>query len=257
MRSDQIGLQTYTVRRPAADDLPATLGAVAAAGFRSVELAALPDLPASQLHAELDTAGITAVASHESIETLRAGPEAVLERLATLGCRRAIVPWLPEADRTNPAAVRRFVDELTRLGEQCARHGVTLGYHNHAFEFQPLDGTSVWEILVDELPPEVDFELDVYWAARAEQDPVALIRDLAGRVSLLHMKDMAPGAERRDAPAGHGVLPWPEIVSAAGRAGVEWYIVEQDEPIEPIEDSARALRFLESLATESGGPSSS
>ena len=63
------------------------------------------------------------------------------------------------------------------------------------------------------------------------------------------MKDRAAGPEPRDAPAGEGTLPFPDIVEAARAAGVEWYIVEQDEPREPLADIARALRYLESLAS--------
>ncbi len=37
MRHDQIALQLYTVRHVAAADLPGTLHAVAAAGYRSVQ----------------------------------------------------------------------------------------------------------------------------------------------------------------------------------------------------------------------------
>ena len=62
------------------------------------------------------------------------------------------------------------------------------------------------------------------------------------------MKDRAAGAEPRDAPAGEGILPFPDIVDAARAAGVEWYIVEQDEPEDPLDDVARSLRYLESLA---------
>jgi sugar phosphate isomerase/epimerase len=63
------------------------------------------------------------------------------------------------------------------------------------------------------------------------------------------MKDRASGLEPHDAPPGDGVLPFPEIVDAARAAGVEWFIVEQDEPREPLADIARGLRYLESLAT--------
>ena len=116
-----------------------------------------------------------------------------------------------------------------------------LGYHNHAFEFEPLDGTTVWDVLLAELPPEIELELDVYWAAVGGRDPVAEIQANSDRVRLLHMKDMAPGAEPHDAPAGHGVLPFPEIVEAARSAGVDWFVVEQDEPDDALEDvSARA-----------------
>jgi sugar phosphate isomerase/epimerase len=44
------------------------------------------------------------------------------------------------------------------------------------------------------------------------------------------------------------VLDWGAILNAAGRAGTEWYIVEQDHPRSPLEDVATSLRFLQEQA---------
>jgi sugar phosphate isomerase/epimerase len=248
MRHDQIALQLYTVRRLAADDLAGTLRAVAAAGYRAVELAGLPEIDPDELARLLDEAGLRVMASHEGIEGLREDASAVADRLTELRCPRAIVPWMPEDDRRTADDVRHFAVELGAFARRLGQRGIGLGYHNHAFEFGPLDDSTVWDVLLAELPPEVEIELDVYWASIGDRDPVAEIRDAAGRVRLLHMKDRAPGPEPRDTPAGEGILPFREIVHAARTAGVEWYIVEQDEPREPIRDIAIAYRFLESLA---------
>jgi sugar phosphate isomerase/epimerase len=248
MRHDQIALQLYTVRRLAADDLPGTLRAVAAAGYRAVELAGLPETAPGELARLLDETGLHVVAAHESIEHLRDDASAVADRLAEVGCPRVVVPWMPEADRRTAADVRRFAAALGGFARRFAEREMRLGYHNHAFEFAPLGRTTIWDILLAELPPEVEVELDVYWLAVGGRDPVAEIRATAGRVRLLHMKDLAVGSEPRDAPAGEGTLPFPEIVEEARAAGVEWYIVEQDEPREPLDDVARAFRYLESLA---------
>ncbi len=248
MRHDQIALQLYTVRRLAAVDLPGTLRAVAAAGYRAVEIAGLPPTDAGDLARLLQEAGLRAVAAHEGIDALRRSVGAIIDRLGELPCPRLIVPGIPEADRRTADDVRRFATELGGYGRRLAEQGIRLGYHNHAFEFEPLDGTTVWDVLLAELPAEVEIELDVYWAAVGGRDPAAEIRATARRVRLLHMKDRAPGPEPHDAPAGEGTLPFPEIVEAARAAGVEWYIVEQDEPHDALEDSAMALRNLESLA---------
>ena len=248
MRPDQIALQLYTLRRLAADDLAGTLRVVAAAGYRAVELAGLPETAPGELARLLDEAGLQVVAAHEGIERLRAEPSAVLERLAEVRCPRVIVPWLPEERRQTVEDVRGFADELAAAARIFAEGGIRLGYHNHAFEFEPLEGTTVWDVLLAELPPEVEIELDVYWASVGGRDPVAEIHATSGRVRMLHMKDRAPGPEPHDAPAGQGTLPFPEIVDAGRAAGVECYIVEQDEPREPLDDVARALRYLESLA---------
>ena len=248
MRVDQIALQLYTVRGLAAVDLPGTLRAVAAAGYRSVELAGLPDTIPGELPRLLAEAGLRAVAAHESIERLRDDARAVADRMTEVGCPRAIVPWMPEHDRRTVDDVRRFAAELGGFARGLADRGIRLGYHNHDFEFARLERTTVWDVLLAELPPDVEIELDVYWAAVAGRDPVIEIRATAGRVRLLHMKDRAAGPEPRDAPAGEGTLPFPEIVEAARAAGVDWYVVEQDEPREPLEDIVRARRYLESLA---------
>jgi sugar phosphate isomerase/epimerase len=248
MRHDQIALQLYTVRRLAADDLAGTLAAVAAAGYTAVELAGLPETPPDELARLLDEAGLRVVAAHEGIERLRDDLTGVAERLTAVGCPRVIVPWMPEEDRRTTDDVRGFAVELGGFAERLTERGMRLGYHNHAFEFEPLDGTTIWEVLLAELPPEVELELDVYWAAVGNRDPVAEIQANPDRVRLLHMKDMAPGAEPHDAPAGHGILPFPEIVEAARSAGVDWFVVEQDEPDDALEDVTRALEYLEGLS---------
>jgi sugar phosphate isomerase/epimerase len=250
MREDQIALQLYTVRRPAAEDLAATLRLVAAAGYRSVELAGLPDLPPGALRTELDRAGLWPIGAHRSIGDLRTDLDRVLDELAAIGCPRVIVPWLPEVDRSSPERLRDVARELGSVADVCARRSIRLGYHNHAFEFGPLDGSSIWEVLVDSLPKTVELELDVYWAAVGNQDPVALIDRLGSRVRLLHMKDMSGESDRRDAPAGEGTLSWAAIVDAGRRAGVDWYVVEQDEPADPIDDATRARRYLAGLVLE-------
>jgi sugar phosphate isomerase/epimerase len=105
----------------------------------------------------------------------------------------------------------------------------------------------VWETLLAELPPDVDIELDVYWAAVGGRDPVSEIQATAGRVRLLHLKDRAEGPDLSDAPPGHGTLDMAAIVKAGREAAVEWYIVEQDEPQDPLVDIAAGLRYLETL----------
>ena len=248
MHTDQIALQLYTVRALAADDLPGTLAAVSAAGYRSVEVAGLPETSPTALAHLLEDNGLSAIASHVSIESLRHDWEAVADRFAAIGCTRAIVPWLPEGERQGVDGVRRFAADVAGFAGRLADRGIRVGYHNHAFEFAPLEDTTVWAILLARLPPEVEVELDVYWAAVGGRDPVAEIGALGDRVRLLHMKDRAPGPEPHDEPTGEGDLPFPAIVDAGRAAGVEWYIVEQDEPRDAIADIGRARRYLESLA---------
>ena len=248
MRHDQIALQLYTVRRLTAEDLPGTLRTVAATGYRSVELAGLPAVEPGELARLLSEAGLTAVSSHEGIDRLRADAGAVADRVVALGCPRIVVPWMPPDDRRTLDDVRRFAIELGQIAETLAARGITLGYHNHDFEFAPLDGSTAWDVLLAELPAGIELEVDVYWVSVGGSDPVAAIRAGGDRVRMLHMKDRARGAEPHDAPAGEGILDFLAIIAAARDAGVDWYIAEQDQPADELADIASAARYLASLA---------
>ena len=252
MRLDQIALQLYTVRRLAAADLAGTLAAVAAAGYRFVELAGVPPTAPAELARLLADASLTPIASHEAIESLRIDPAAVGDRLASVGCQYAIVPWMPEEERRTIDDVRRFAADLAEPARILADRGIGLGYHNHAFEFGVVDGVRIWDVLLAELPAEIVIELDVYWASIGGRDPAAEVGAVASRVRLLHMKDRAPGIEPHDAPAGQGILAFDEIVAAGRAAGVAWYVAEQDEPGDVVSDIASAHRFLEGLAGPAG-----
>jgi sugar phosphate isomerase/epimerase len=249
MRQDQIAVELYTLRELAARDLPGTLRKVSEAGYRAVELAGLPTIAPQALRDLLEAEQLRPVASHESLETLRLDLDSALDRASVLGCPRIVVPWLPPAERSTADAVRRFAHELGRIAEACANRGIRLGYHNHDFEFAALDGTTAWAILLDEFSANIDLELDVYWATLAGRDPVELIRGLDGRLRLLHVKDMGLGLKRQDAPPGDGSLAWAEIVAAGTDRGVEWYLVEQDEPSDALDTISRGLVFLRGLAT--------
>lgn len=249
MRRDQIAVQLYAVRELAAQDLPGTLHEVARAGYRAVELAGLPAIAPEALRDLLAAEGLQPVASHERLENLRLDLDAVLERLSVVGCPTVVVPWMPEGDRATTDAVRRVAREFGQIAAACASRGVTLAYHNHDFEFAPLEGTTIWDILLDELSPDVSMELDVYWAQFAGRDPVELIEGLGRRLRLLHMKDMDGGPTRHDAVPGDGILAWPGIVAAGTDLGVEWFVVERDEPTDAIAEITRGFSFLRSLAT--------
>lgn len=248
MRVDQIALQLYTVRRLLAEDLDGTLAAVAAAGYRNVEIAGIPEADAERLPAALERAGLTAVAAHVGIERLRSDLAGVAAWLNALACPRLVVPSIPETERGTPGEIARFAAELNRDAERLVSRGIALGYHNHAFEFAPLDGTTIWEVLRAELAEPIELELDVYWASVGGRDPVEVLRAAGDRVRMLHMKDRAPGPTPHDAPAGQGTLAFPEIVGAGRDVGVEWYIAEQDEPGDVLADIRSAYDHLRSLA---------
>lgn len=250
MNRDQIALQLYTVREFTAQDMLDTLRVLAQQGYRAFEFAGLGGVPAKTIRATLDEHQLRAIGAHVSLSLLATQPERALAELQTLGCDYAVVPSVPPEQRDSSDQIRVLAAQLNRLGELCQSHGLRLAYHNHAFEFAPLDesGTTMFELLTAETDSAlVSLELDVYWAEHAGRDSVALLEQHRGRVPLLHVKDMLADETRADAPVGEGTLRWPEILAAADASGTQWYIVEQDHPRDALNDVQRSLYNLARL----------
>ena len=64
---------------------------------------------------------------------------------------------------------------------------------------------------------------------------------------LVHLKDLGPAPEHADLPAGQGSLRWAEILPAATAAGARWWIIEQDNPADPLADALLAIRNVEAM----------
>jgi sugar phosphate isomerase/epimerase len=90
--------------------------------------------------------------------------------------------------------------------------------------------------------------LDLYWVRYGGADPEALLLDLGERIPLVHMKDMASDDQRSDLPVGEGTMPWNGLLEAADAAGVQWFVAEQDNPKDALEDVRISLRSLGELA---------
>ncbi|HEV8516128.1 MAG TPA: sugar phosphate isomerase/epimerase [Candidatus Limnocylindrales bacterium] len=249
MRSSQIGLQLYTVREQTASDMIGTLRRVAEIGYGAVEFAGWGNTTPRDILHVLEAEGVTAIGAHVALVDLETRPMQVLAECEIVGCRWVVVPWVPDSWRATSADASRLAARLNDLGELCQAEGMRLAYHNHEAEFGRLEEGTVWETLIAETWPDlVDLELDAYWASVAGQDPEIVLRQSMDRVRLMHVKDRAPGLEMRDTPVGQGTLPWKPIIEEAEISGVEWFIVEQDEPADALKDIETSLFNLRRIA---------
>jgi sugar phosphate isomerase/epimerase len=228
-RKPKVGIQLYTLRTQLEADPRGTLKRLVEIGFAGVETAFFAGEfsrnKAPQLLTELD---LTVCAAHCALPV--AGHEQdFLEIARTFQCERMVWHGWPMDPRYQTTAGTR---ELTEIYSEVHRfsksHGLGFGLHNHWWEFekQP-DGHYPFQVLLENLEPEVFFEVDTYWAKVAGQDPAQIIGQLANRVPLMHLKD-GPGDKTSPMLAvGTGVQDIKSIISAS-RNHVEWLIVEFD-----------------------------
>jgi sugar phosphate isomerase/epimerase len=238
-----LAVQLYTLRARLAEDLEGTLGALAEAGAREVELAGLYGRDGAGMRRVLDAAGLQACSAHVPLERFEREPARVLEEAAALGIATLVVPSVPK-----PATAAEADEAVARVVAAAALArdaGLGFAYHNHDFEFRALDGGGdLWSRIT---AAGLDHEPDVGWLQVAGRDPVAVLGELAGRVPLVHAKDVRRTADGgwEDVIAGDGDLDWPAIAAAAAAAGASRLVVELDNPsANPVDDVALSMATL-------------
>jgi sugar phosphate isomerase/epimerase len=254
-----VGVQLYTVRGVLPQKPAETLRAIESIGYREVE-ATYGGL--DQIWPALESTHLKPVSCHLDSKMVTQGPEddlvRALDTLKKRGFSYAVFPYLPPNERGGLEAMKALAGKLNKAGEKARAAGLKLCYHNHAFEFEPMGDSMPAHAMFHALDPElVDLELDIFWLSVAGQDPIEMIRQMAGRAPLVHLKDKAAGTETRyneSVPrttfkeVGNGVIDWAKVLQAADAAGVKHYFVEQDQtPGDPVDSLRQSFNYLKKL----------
>ncbi|WP_141057289.1 sugar phosphate isomerase/epimerase family protein [Stenotrophomonas rhizophila] len=231
-----IAVQMYSLRN--AGSLDQQLKIVHDAGVGAVETVGTQGVSAPELKQLLDRYAIKAISSHVPLAELRKDLPGVVAFNRSIGNTTLVVPYLDAKDRpTDAAGWTALGQELGRISKQVRAEGMRLAYHNHDFELVDFNGRTGLELLFAAAGPDLQTELDLAWVARAGYDPAVMLGKFRGRLFAVHAKDNAPKGQAEDeggfAAIGQGVLDWNAILPAAAGAGVQWYIIEHDQPRDP------------------------
>jgi len=241
----RIALMLYTVRDRAASDLKGTLEFCKACGCDGVEFAGLHGNAAAQVRGWLDSIGLVAASMHTGLADLDTKIDSVLDDARTLGLSRVVMPWVPAPQ--SKVEAQDVVSRVRRAAAWLNERGISLGYHNHDFEFYALeDGSCMWDMVT--AAQELFIEPDVGWIWFAGRDPVAQVAAIGGRVPLVHAKDF--GGRTRPpvfCPVGTGAVPMEAAIRAAVAAGAEWLIAEQDQADDPMGAAAECVANLRAI----------
>ncbi len=244
----RIGLQLYTVRSLMTKDMPGTLATVAAAGYREVEFAGYFGRAPAEVRELLDANRLTAPSTHLALADLIERFEATATSANAIGIRYLTVASLDMRTLTSADDWKRMADVFNDIGRRAKTAGLRFAYHNHSVEFMPVDGAVPLDLLIDGTDASlVAFELDLFWAMKAGQDPRAYFERHPGRFAMVHVKDAtaAPASDMTD--VGSGVMDWKRIFAAHKTAGILHYFVEHDNPADPMQSIRRSAECLRTL----------
>jgi sugar phosphate isomerase/epimerase len=249
-RLSRIGLELYSVRDAMARDPDGTLAAVAAIGYRDVEVlwsfgnfGQSPD----QLRAALDKNGLRAPSAHISAADLFVGWERSLAIAQHLGHQYLIVPDFPPDTVRSLDDWREWADRFNAAGAVARRSGIWLTFHNEPGHLKLMDGAVPYDVFVERTDPSVvRLQLDVGNMALGGGDPLAYLKRFRDRYWSFHLKDVV--ADRsHDTELGTGVLDFRQLLGAIPDIDQKPCYVEQEAATDPLASAKQDYEFLSKL----------
>lgn len=262
----RVGLQLYTLRDLMKKDPEGTVARVAQIGYKEVEFAGYFGKSPQEVRAILEKDGLAAPSTHVGYDIVEKKWGETLDTAHAIGHKFVVCPWIDEKQRKTPDGWKRAAELFNQAGESAQKAGIQFAYHNHAFEFEPseaLGGKMPYDFLLAETDPKhVKMEMDLCWITVGGQDPVKYFDRYPGRFPLVHVKDWttkgpggndyggATGASKKPGhmtDVGKGEIDWKRIFAQSGKAGIQHYFVENDEPKSPFEDIQISYEYLAKL----------
>ena len=230
-KSLPVGLEMYSVRKAMMEDLMGTTRKVAQMGYQDVEYYApyyeWTTGQAKEVRKLLDDFGVKCLSTHNAVTNYQpANIQKAIDLNKILGTRYVVISSAGRGETLD--AWKKIADTLTAGADLLRPAGLRGGYHNHQYEFVPINGKRPIELIAANTPKDFMMQFDVGTCVEMGSDPVAWINANPGRINSLHLKDWNKEKGYR-CLFGEGACPWKAVFDAAEKVGgVEFYLIEQE-----------------------------
>jgi sugar phosphate isomerase/epimerase len=242
----KVGVQLYSVRDLMKADFDGTLEKVAAIGYREVEFAGYFDRTPQQVKATLVKTGLVSPSAHFGYGLLGDQWPSVLEGAKVVGQEYIVCPSVDENLRKTLDGWKQVAATFNRAGETAKKAGIQFAYHNHYWEFEPIEGKLPYDLLLQETDANlVKMEMDLYWAVKGGVDPKSYFDRNPGRFPLVHVKGRAKDGSMTEVAADNAI-DWKRLF-ADEKAGIKHYFVEHDQPKSPLDSIRASYQYLAEL----------
>jgi sugar phosphate isomerase/epimerase len=254
-RKNKIGLQLYTLRDSIGKDPKGILDKVASFGYKELETYGYADgkifgIDFSEFCQHAKSLQMDVVSGHYGLDKIKGDTwQKAVEDAKKNGQQYMVVPYIAESERKTIDDYKKICADLNAAGEVCNKHGIRFQYHNHNWEFTPLEGQVPYDVMLKELDPKnVGMELDIFWIVNAGHDPVKYFNQYPGRFEQWHVKDMDKNDRNKNANVGSGSIDYKSLFAKAKLSGMKhWYVEYDSFPGTPLESAEASAKFLKSL----------
>ena len=228
------GFQIWTIRNDLLNDFTGTLKKMADMGYTQVEMCSplgygfksLNEMSGTEMKGIIEDAGLKCISSHFTSGELKNSLDNRIEWASQLGMKQ-MIQSMPAINLGNATLDdwRKAAQELNVIAEKTKAAGIQMGYHNHNFEVQKIDGQLIYDVLMEELDPDLvkmQFQVAVIDEGFKAQD---FFRKYPGRFISAHLADYSTELKKQ-VPIGQGVVDWEDLFKAAEKTGVQNYFVE-------------------------------
>jgi len=170
---EKVAAQLYTLRdlMKTTPQIAHTLKQVKQIGYPAVQVSGIGPIDPKELKTICDELGLIICATHVAYGDLMNDLDAVIDKHRLWQCKHIAVPVTPPQMRTEKGFIA-FARQMSRVGEQLYKEGMTLSYHNHAYEFQHYGGRTGLELIFENSDPKYfQAEIDTYWVQYRGGDP--------------------------------------------------------------------------------------
>jgi sugar phosphate isomerase/epimerase len=249
----KIGLQLYSLRDIIFKDVNGVLKQVAGFGYEELEAFSYGDgkvlgLPVADVAKMVSDLGMKMPSGHYVLKHFTNWEKAVNDA-KILGHENMIIAYLQQEERKSIDDYKKICEQINKQAEVCKKYGIRMGYHNHDFEFTPIDGQIPYHLMLKELDPKlVGMELDLFWVTYANHDPLKMFKEHSGRFEQWHVKDMSKTDRKLNADVGTGTIDFKPIFAKARESGMKHFYVEQETyPVSSIESVKACATNIKSL----------
>lgn len=248
----KIGLQLIVYGQRQNEDLPGVLAEVKQVGYDAAETGIqYPTMGAGAVIRAFQDAGLALTGIHTGYADMTDEGK-VKDHIAFLkeaNSRFLICSGV--ADNNSLAGYEQSAETFNKVGQMCAEAGVVFCYHNHAWEFKPLEGghKGIHRLIELTDPKLVKLCIDVFWVHIGGENPVEFIAQYADRAGYYHFKDGEKTADGQTfIELGQGAVDLVAAKDEALRHPLDWIVCEQDssdkEPQVSIQESFDYLKKI-------------
>ena len=226
-----IGFQVWTIKDSLIKDFPGTLKKMAALGYQSMEMCSPPGyessgfgplmkLKAKEMKQIINDAGLICPSSHYNMGEFRDHLDERITFALESGQKQMILSSFGLPQNSTIDDWKKAADELNAYGARAKKAGIQMGFHNHHGEFQKINGTLIYDVLMNQFDPEnvkMQFQVAVISIGYKASD---YFRKFPGRFISAHLADWSD-TKKASVPVGQGIVDWKDFFASLKKGGVK------------------------------------